>query len=184
MEFISGLAQNLTEQFKSQLYKYRYEVFVERLGWEMDTPFHRETDQFDHEDTVYITAHNEKDEIVGCSRLLPTTSPYLLEIVFPQLLNGAQPPKSEDIWELSRFTSLELGNNSPTHNGQFSLEVSVDLLTKSLAYAKQHGAKRIITVSPIGIERLLRRAGFMASRAGAPMIIDGHPLVACWLEIE
>ncbi|MDI9690539.1 acyl-homoserine-lactone synthase, partial [Burkholderia cenocepacia] len=49
--------------------------------------------------------------------------------------------------------------------------------------AAERGVQRLITVSPLGIERLLRRAGFLAHRAGPPMIIDGHPIFACWIEV-
>ncbi len=39
-------------------------------------------------------------------RLLPTTGPYMLADVFPQLLRGEDPPKAEHIWEISRFAVL------------------------------------------------------------------------------
>ena len=44
-------------------------------------------------------------------------------------------------------------------------------------------AQRLITVSPLGIERLLRREGFRAHRAAPPQIIDGHPIFACWIDV-
>jgi hypothetical protein len=42
--------------------------------------------------------------------------------------------------------------------------------------------QRLITVLPVGIERLIRRLGLQAHRAGPPMIIDGHAIFACWIE--
>jgi len=57
-------------------------------------------------------------------------------------------------------------------------------LSTTIDCAAAHGAKRLITVSPIGIERLLRHTGVHAHRAGPPMIIDGHPIFACWIEID
>ena len=183
MEYISGASQGLTEHLKDQFYEYRYEVFVERLGWDLDTVYGRETDQFDHDDTVYVIARDQDSKITGCARLLPTTSSYLLEEVFPELLNGLKPPKSPDIWELSRFTSLDLKGSPSEQSSQFSSAATVELLVKTIECAKELGAKRIISVSPIGIERLLRKAGFRAHRAGPPKIIDGYPLFACWIEL-
>ena len=52
------------------------------------------------------------------------------------------------------------------------------------AIARRHGVQRIITVSPLGVERLLRREGFRAHRAGPPMVIGGHPIFACWIEVD
>jgi len=57
-------------------------------------------------------------------------------------------------------------------------------LRQAIACAAEHGAKRLITVSPIGIERLLRHTGVHAHRAGPPTIVDGHPIFACWIEVE
>lgn len=183
MEYISGASQGLTEQLKEQFFKYRFEVFVERLGWDLDTAYGRETDQFDHDDTVYVIAQDEHSRITGCSRLLPTISPYLLEEVFPELLNGLKPPKSAQIWELSRFTSLDLNGSQTGQSSQFSSPATVELLVKTIECAKKLGAKRIISVSPLGIERLLRKAGFRAHRAGPPKIVNGYPLFACWIEL-
>ena len=175
MEYISGASQGLTEQLKEQFYKYRFDVFVERLGWDLDTAYGR--------DTVYVIARDEHSRVTGCSRLLPTISPYLLEEVFPELLNGLKPPKSAQIWELSRFTSLDLNGSQTGPNSQFSSPATVELLVKTIECAKKLGAKRIISVSPLGIERLLRKAGFRAHRAGPPKIINGYPLFACWIEL-
>jgi N-acyl-L-homoserine lactone synthetase len=42
----------------------------------------------------------------------------------------------------------------------------------------------LITVSPLGIERLLHRMGVNAHRAGPPMLVDGKPIFACWIEVD
>lgn len=183
MEFYSGTTATLAQQSQQALFSYRFKVFVEHLGWQLDTETGVEKDQFDHDDTLYVIAKNEAEDVVGCARLLPTTLPYLLEEVFPELLNGQAPPKSDDIWELSRFTSLDLNDCDVMARKQFSAESSVALLKASIEVAKQHGAKKMISVSPIGVERLLRRAGFQCHRAGPPVILDGYPLVAVWIEL-
>jgi N-acyl-L-homoserine lactone synthetase len=58
------------------------------------------------------------------------------------------------------------------------------LMRASVACAAERGASRLITVSPVGIERLIRRLGIQAHRAGPPMIIDGHAIFACWIEVK
>lgn len=143
-----------------------------------------ELDQFDRPDTLYVVSQDEDGWVNGCARLLPTNHPYLLGEVFPQLLNGLPPPCTLDVWELSRFAAVDFKHQSSSALGQFSSPIAIKLLQEAITYAGEYGAKRIITVSPIGIERLLRRAGFHAHRAGPPMIIDGHPIFACWIEIQ
>ena len=183
MNVISGKITALPAGLLSQLGRYRHKVFVETLGWDLQSPHGEERDQFDRDDTLYVTARDDSGRVNGCARLLPTSRPYLLGEVFPELMSGLALPCSDDIWELSRFAAVDFNNQTMSALQQFSSPIAVELLKESIACAAAHGARRLITVSPIGIERLLRRAGFQARRAGPPMIIDGHPIFACWIEV-
>ena len=184
MDVVSGAREGLRPDLYSKVVHYRYRIFVERLGWQLQTQDGTELDQFDRPDTLYVIAQDDGRQIIGCARLLPTISPYLLADVFPHLLNGMEPPRAPDVWELSRFSAVDL--NGPLHveRHQFSSSTAVRLLEESLECAASFGAKRLITVSPLGVERLLHRAGFHAHRAGPPTVIDGHPFFACWIEID
>jgi acyl homoserine lactone synthase len=184
MNVIAGKTEALSNALFTSLAKYRYNVFIETLGWELETKNGEELDQFDRPDTLYVVSQNDEGEVNGCARLLPTNRPYLLGDIFPELLNGLPVPCSSDIWELSRFAAVDFTKQTTSALSQFSSEIAINLLKESIACAAAHGAKRLITVSPIGIERLLRRAGFRSHRAGPPMIIDGHPIFACWIEVE
>lgn len=179
MRFLSGTPSDLQPGLVTGVARYRHKVFVQKLGWQLQCENALEYDQFDRDDTVYVVAQNDAEEIVGTARLLPTTRPYLLGEIFPQLLNGLPPPASADIWELSRFAAVDF--NAPTTSalGQFSSPIAVDLLRASLESASALGAKQLITVSPLGVERLLRSAGIPAHRAGPPMMVDGSPIFAC-----
>ncbi len=183
MNVTSGKTGALSDKLMNQLASYRYKVFIETLGWELETKNAQELDQFDRDDTVYVVSQDDQGRVNGCARLLPTSRPYLLGDVFPQLMNGLALPACDDVWELSRFAAVDFNNQTMSALAQFSSPIAVQLLRESIACAAAHGAKRLITVSPIGIERLLRRAGFHAHRAGPPMIIDGHPIFACWIDV-
>lgn len=183
MDVVAGARDGLLPELRSRVASYRHKVFVERLGWQLQTQDGTELDQFDRPDTVYVVAQDDEQQIIGCARLLPTTRPYLLAEVFPHLLNGQEPPCSSDVWELSRFSAVDLNGPFQADRGQFSSSTAVRLLEESLGCAGALGAKRLITVSPLGVERLLQRAGFHAHRAGPPTVIDGDPFYACWIEI-
>lgn len=183
MDFIGCISSELSSDIVYDLYRYRYEVFVKRLGWSLNTPNGIEKDEFDHEETFYVIANDDEKNIVGCARLLPTTAPYLLERVFPDLLNGLSPPKSKYIWELSRFTSMDLNESIHESVGQISSIATGEILKEAISFAKNQGAKRLISVSPIGVERLLRRLRIKSHRAGPPLIIDGRTLIACWIDL-
>ncbi len=185
MDIITGNSATLSGNLYKRVANYRHKIFIELLGWELKTKNNEELDQFDRPDTIYLIAQDHNEQIQGCARLLPTDKPYLLGEVFPQLIpEGIPLPNSSDIWELSRFAAVDLESQNSASVGQFSSSIAVGLLQAAIACATAQGAKRIITVSPVGVERLLRKAGFSAHRAGPPMIIDGYPLFACWIDVS
>ncbi len=184
MQFVSGAAEELSADLFSKISTYRYRVFVDTLKWKLQTENGMELDQFDGVDTVYVVSRDENGSLTGVARLLPTNRPYLLRDVFPQLLNGLPPPCSADVWELSRFAAMDFNDRAVTPQGQMSSPIAIELLRAAISCAMARGARRLITVSPIGVERLMRRAGFHSHRAGPPMIIDGYPLCACWIELD
>ena len=180
MEFITGTSQNLSEEVFVGLARYRHKVFVETLGWDLATQAGLELDQFDRPDTVYVVAR-EEGRYVGVARLLPTVRPYLLGEVFPQLMGDALPPSSPDVWELSRFAAIDFHSNALP--GQFWSPTTIGLLHAVKSCALRHQASRLIAVTTVSVERLLRKTGFLVHRAGPPQIIDGYPLSACWIEL-
>lgn len=181
MQIVSGSSAQLQQGLHASVGRYRHRVFVEKLGWDVPSQEGIEADQFDRPDTVYVVGRDDQGQVCGCARLLPTTRPYLLGEVFPQLLNGLAPPVSPDVWELSRFAATDFNSQATSALGKMSSEAAIALMHASLACAAEQGAKRLIMVTNIGVERLLRRAGFQAHRAGPPMIIKGHPIFACWI---
>lgn len=182
MRLLTGKPAELRPSMMADMGLYRYRVFVEKLGWELQCEAGLEYDQFDRDDTVYVVAQDDDGDIIGMARLLPTTRPYLLGEVFPQLMNGLPIPQTEDVWELSRFVALDFKAEATTGSMQFSSPVAVGLVQQSIDVAMRNGAKKLITVSPLGVERLLRKAGFKASRAGPPMVINGHAIFANWID--
>jgi N-acyl-L-homoserine lactone synthetase len=185
VDFIAGTPGGLTPDLMVGLARFRYQVFVEMLGWQLQTPGDGlELDQFDRPDTVYVIARDESGDVAGSARLLPTTRPYLLGDVFPQLLHGQPVPATSAIWELSRFAAVDFSATKTSALSQFSSPVAVGLLRAAMRCAAERGAERLITVSPLGIERLLRRYGFRAHRAAPPLVVDGHPLFACLIELD
>lgn len=165
--------------------RYRHRVFAESPGWALERPDGQGLDQFDRADTLYINGYAENGGIVASARLLPTTSPYLLNTVYPELLGDLQAPNSPEVWELSRFAALDLSNQAaPRKTTVNNASVhAASLLRACMSAAASRGARRLITVSPVGVERLLRNAQVRAYRAGPPMVLGGHSLVACWIPI-
>ena len=64
-----------------------------------------------------------------------------------------------------------------------SAPATIDLLQAAISHAATQGAKRLIAVTVVGAERLLRKTGYKVHRAGPPMKVDGFWVVACWVKI-
>ena len=175
MNFICARSDDMPRPLYDSLARYRYQVFVQRLGWELPTAPGYEQDQFDHEGTVHIAARNALGQIVGCGRLLPTTGSYLLESVFPELLNGLEVPRSEKVWELSRFAAMELDREGA---GAARDHMAERVLLQAVRFCAGRGVTHLLAVSTPPVERLLLRAGVECQRLGPPIISGGQPIIA------
>jgi acyl homoserine lactone synthase len=184
MKFIKGTSVDIKSNLMHAMANYRHRVFVKKLGWQLRCENELEFDQFDRDDTVYLVAQNDNNEIIGTARLLPTQRPYLLAEVFPQLLNGLPAPASPEVWELSRFAAVDFGKNTSDASGQFSSPVAIELMRNALRLASDLGATSVVTVSPLAIERLLNRTGFKVHRMAPPVVINNDHLFACSVACE
>jgi N-acyl-L-homoserine lactone synthetase len=169
LQFSSGTKHQLPPQLFEQMGRYRHEVFINRLGWELNTINGMELDEFDGPEAVYVCSHDDGHNVNGVARLLPTTEPYLMEKVFPHLLTGKQVPRDPQIWELSRFAAASL-NTSGSITHQASEKHASELLRNVIRAGSQYGAQTLVTVSPIGMERILRLNNFQFSREGVPIV--------------
>jgi acyl homoserine lactone synthase len=168
MYWDAGRREELPQQSMDELGRYRHKVFVSHLGWPLQTTGDIESDEFDGPEAVYVYSRDELGMVNGVARLLPTTTPYLLEKVFPALWAGGSLPHSADVWELSRFASVDF-NKSASIVHQATSKSAARLFKYVIDVAARHGAKELVTVSPIGMERLLALNGYRAQRAGLPM---------------
>lgn len=171
----------LPHDLAADLGRYRRRVFVEQLGWALPSANECfERDEFDRDDTVYVFARNGQGEMCGCARLLPTTRPYLLQALFAELFAEDMPaPQSSAVWELSRFAATSADSGS--ENAEWAVR---PMLAAVVECAAQLGARQLIGVTFASMERLFRRIGVHAHRAGPPKMIDGRMVVACWIDID
>jgi N-acyl-L-homoserine lactone synthetase len=184
MNYLSGTAAHLGKRWLGALGVYRHRVFVQRLGWDLpEATEDGEWDRFDRTDTVHVISLDGKGRLTGCARLLPTTRPYLLSEVFPQLLDGGPAPHCVEVWELSRFAACDLGNAAGAEHSLGS-EQALALLRASMRTAYRYGARGLVSVSPIAIQRILRHGRFEFSRLGQTHHIGGHSLFACGLPMH
>ncbi|WP_321885382.1 acyl-homoserine-lactone synthase [Burkholderia cenocepacia] len=177
---IAGRLDDLPSEIHHQLGVFRHKVFVQRLHWEIPGVPHDATsewDEFDAGNTVHLVALSADNEVSGCARLMPTTGPYLLRNVFPELAGPGCLPSSPSIWEMSRFA----GSRLPDHRAGSTSGMS--LFPYAMALALSFGAIRVIGVVSNPIARLYRRFGLDLRNMGAGTAPAAADIVACSIDL-
>lgn len=163
-------SSHLPFSLKESMHRLRAQVFHERLGWAVRCDSQgRELDIFDTLDPLYLiaTESRQSTRALGCWRLLPSTGPYMLRDVFPQLLGGQAAPSHERIWEISRFAV-----DAEVAGGSFGFsELPAEMLRAMVRYAVRQGIEAIVGVTGAPIERMLRKLGFEVQRYAPPQRI-------------
>lgn len=161
----------------------RHETFIERLNWEITSIEGRERDQFDELSPFHIAVTNQSDDVVGCWRALPTTGAYMLESVFPELLQGEPAPVLDDVWEISRFAVKK--GSADTARGYMG-NITLDLVRSFHDFAIEHNIRSYVTVTTVACERMLRQLGVTLRRMGdgESMQIGKERSVALWISVD
>ncbi|WP_196156958.1 acyl-homoserine-lactone synthase [Reinekea sp. G2M2-21] len=149
------------EEFNGLL-SLRYEVFKQRLNWEIETQGTQEQDDYDDNNAEYLYAEDDMERVVGCWRLIPTTGRYMLKDTFPVLLGDEPAPYGKKIVELSRFAVKK----SSSLIGTTISEVTLKLLQSVYIHAVENDIEEYVTVTSTAIERLMRRTGIPCERIG------------------
>lgn len=85
------------------MFEARKRVFVDLLKWDLPVLAGRfELDHFDDGAATYLIVTDLSGEHLASARLLATTSPALLDSLYPDLVTGPV-PRASDIMEITRF---------------------------------------------------------------------------------
>jgi acyl homoserine lactone synthase len=181
--FVSTFApSNTPTSHLEAMFRLRYEVFHEKLGWDVQVVDGMERDHFDDvEQITYILAIGNSQSVDACWRLLPSTGPYMLKDTFPELLHGEMAPEASNVWELSRFAVAT--SRTATDIATFG-PISMALMKESARFALERGITRYVTVTTPPMERMLRRQGLHVHRFGPSIRYGVAAAVALIIEID
>ena len=162
-----------------EMHTLRAKVFKGRLGWEVPVMSGMEIDGYDALEPFYMMIREPGGGCLrGCWRLLPTEGPYMLKDSFAQLLHGGVAPSGPHIWELSRFAIETEGN------ARFGFsDITMESIAEIISHGHHAGIDQYVTVTTTAIERLLRRAGVVTMRFGAPLQIGVEKAVALYIDV-
>ena len=122
------------------IYRLRHQAFQVRQSY--DVPFYKgmEYDVYDTPATTYLACRDESGVVRGCTRLFPTTRPYMIENLWPNAVTSMSLPHAEDIWECSRFC---IDKNQSVH---IRRKIHGELLTAFLEFGLENKISWMIGV--------------------------------------
>lgn len=149
-----------------RVWSFRHMRFVEQLGWEnLRRPDRRERDCFDDRHALHIVLILH-DEIIGYSRLLPTTVAHLAAEIGP--VPRASLPSGPHTYEWSRCA---VALDAPSIAGVTASDL---LMTGVLECLLHLGAKKILFVTYPSLVQMMRRRGYPVKLL-ATFAADGGP---------
>lgn len=84
------------------MYRLRYRAFIVRQDYKVHSIRKMEYDAYDTPAAAYLVWRDAGQVVRGCTRLSPTTRPYMIQDLWPELVDGPL-PSAPDVWEASRF---------------------------------------------------------------------------------
>lgn len=164
------------------MHRMRYRVFKERLGWDVETTGDMEVDEFDALMPAYLLLRGRDGGLLGCVRFLPSEGPTMLRDAFPALLPDGTIAGSAQVWESSRF-ALDLHADAPKAASGLAAP-TYELFAGMVEFGLAHELTKILTVTDVRMERILRRAQWPLDRIGKPRAIGNTMAVAGYLEVS
>jgi len=159
-----------------EMHRLRADVFGARLNWAVSCVNGVERDVYDELGPTYIMVRGRSGKVEASCRLLPTTGPYMLKDVFPDLLGHRPAPCEDGIWEVSRFAVVPAGceNWSLGSIHRLTLELLIELVVVGLA----NNIQKIVTVADPRFERVLGRANLIYEKFPIEIYVDSSKAIA------
>ena len=159
-------------------HRLRHRLFVERQGWDVPTVRGLEHDQFDTPAAQYLVWKDNGGDVRGVARLLPTSSPYMVKNLWPDLVDG-ELPESAGVWETTRFgCDRSLGSSDRRR-------VVSEMLCAMQEFAMANGIRQYLVVMPVRLlQCVVVKAGCEVSILGSSRMIGRFPTVAAYLTVS
>lgn len=159
-------------------HRLRHQCFIERNGWDVPNHDGMEYDQFDTPAAQYLIHRDPGQPVRGVARLIPTTRPYMLKELWPDLLDG-KVPQTPTVWEATRF-GIDTGLDAATKR-----RVATEIVVGCLEFALEMGIERYLVLMPhLIIRRTIGGAGCAYRFLGQSRNLADYPVAAAEIEVS
>lgn len=148
-------------------HRLRHRIFVERQGYQVPTYNGLEYDSFDTPAAYYAVRRDDQGVVRAVNRLISCDQPYMLQHLWPGLVEACDLPTTGNIWEGSRI-GVDDRLDARTRDRYFA-----ELLCGVLEFGLSRGIDWYIGVMPAAIvQRSMIGAGLDVDLLGTPRIVD------------
>ncbi|MBI6621970.1 GNAT family N-acetyltransferase [Pseudomonas corrugata] len=172
--------EHLSAALLNGMHQLRAQIFKDKKQWDVVVSDRWEVDAFDDLNPYYLLISNPSaGEVIGCWRILESVGPYMLKDTFPELLHGAPAPQDSRTLELSRFVvrAQHPGNST------FS-QITLQAIREVVRFALRRNAQRLLTVTTVGVERMMRRTGISMVPFGPALRIGVEQAIALTIHLD
>jgi N-acyl-L-homoserine lactone synthetase len=159
-------------------HRLRYKMFVARQKWSVPSYRQLEYDEFDTPAATYILTVDDQHRALGSVRLIPTTRPYMVESLWPTLVN-TELPHCASVWEASRFgcdRDLDAASRRC---------VVAQLILGCQEFGIATGIAQYLGVMPVRIFKYVIAAnGCPVTQAGPALRLNGHETAAAHIDVS
>jgi acyl homoserine lactone synthase len=181
IRMIHGHERYLFAREIDQMHRLRKRVFFDRMQWDVPIINEWEVDGFDALDPLYLLAMDDKNNVIGSTRLLPTTGFTMINDVFSELLPQHVPVYSPRIWEGSRFC-VESDVGAHGERCAFSRS-ALEMLIAGNEIGMEIGLTHTVAVFDLNMHRLMKRIGCAGEPLGPPRRIGHVMCIAVAIEM-
>ncbi|MEN3950364.1 acyl-homoserine-lactone synthase [Iodidimonas sp. SYSU 1G8] len=154
-------------------HRLRYKVFIQQQSYDVPSYRGMEFDQFDTPAATYLTYRDKHNVVRAVTRVSPTTMPYMLEEVFPDMVTFAPLVKSERVWEGTR---LAVDPDLPEHE---RLRAVGEMMCAYLEFGIREGIDEFYILMPVALQTILmERTGWPVTVLGETRMIGGEAVRA------
>ncbi len=160
-----------------QMFRLRAQVFSQRLGWDVHVKDGWETDDFDNDEAIYVLSiSQDQNTLLGCARLLPTSSPHMMSHVFGSHFEPDAIFASPLIWEVTRLCTNDLAHSEQTPSGLKA--PTLELMAGVCELGMQSGIAQATGVFEPLMRHIYRRAGMRTAIVGKSLTLGKLPVFA------
>jgi len=152
------------------MFRQRYAIFVQQMKWDLPFADHDnriEEDQFDTDDAIYLLLKNDENKLIGSLRFIPSVKPHLFSEVFDHMIDG-DVPRSEDVWECTRFYVMTHKGVSSGLLGRGGAVLGAAMVEAALMY----GVKEITTLANLNTLPMILNSGALITPIGIPQEVE------------